>query len=527
MGAVCSSSGNAAKKKAAVEHVEAAIKDKYTFSKTLGKGGSCSVVMGKLKSNPDSPAVAIKIMSKKDSHSQELYDHEVNLLSKLDNPNILKMVEHGTDAKNFYIVSNCCTGGELFDRIVDKKTQITEKNAAQLVRTMLSAVHYCHERQIVHRDLKPENFVFMNKTPDSEMVLIDFGCAKEVVDGQEYKDLVGTPYYLAPESAAGHKYTRTGRVLKASDVWSIGVIAYVLMTGRPPFNGRSNNEIFSAIIKKKIKFPTGVKLSKPFIEFVKKMLKKSPKQRISLDDALAHPWVTGQEASNEEISGDVIKVLRQFAQQTKLKKAITKTLAQHMGEEPEKKIAAHFNRLDKDGSGGLDKHELAYLLQDMGITKAKAIEEAELIIANTDNDGDGQIQFKEFAEVWQRKLLSVNESYIHAVFTVLDEDGNGFISASELAKVLGMEADTEEDKERVDNELMELIREVDSNKDGKISFDEFRDAMLETDSGKNAMDSNNIGHELNVDELNKHAKDLDHHIDYDAEEDDDDEKGGV
>merc|ERR1719189_1154341 len=160
---------------------------------------------------------------------------------------------------------------------------------------MLLAIQHCHAKQIVHRDLKPENFVFKTKAADSDMVLIDFGCAKEVKDSTEYKDLVGTPYYLAPESAAGHKYIRTGTVLKCSDVWSIGVIAYVLMTGRPPFNGHSNTEIFSSIIKKPLKFPASVKLSKPFIEFCQHMLKKSPKRRMKLEDALKHKWVTGSD----------------------------------------------------------------------------------------------------------------------------------------------------------------------------------------------------------------------------------------
>merc|ERR1719495_3138565 len=241
---------------------------------------------------------------------------------------------------------------------------------------MLKAIECCHDQNIVHRDLKPENFVFKSKSADSEMVLIDFGCAKVVEDSKEYRDLVGTPYYLAPESAAGHKFKRTGKVLKASDVWSIGVIAYVLMTGRPPFNGHSNTDIFSSIIKKPLKFPNGVKLSKPFIDFVKKMLKKSPKQRMKLSDALAHPWVIGTEASDKELSSDVIKVLRQFNQQSKLKKAITKTLAQHMGKEPEEKIRDHFNRLDTDNSGALDQNELALLLEDMGYSKEEAKVEA-------------------------------------------------------------------------------------------------------------------------------------------------------
>merc|ERR1719334_438909 len=203
--------------------------------------------------------------------NQDLWQKEKTILKALgEHKNIIKFVEAHQDSTGYYILSELCEGGELFDRIVDKNNPITERRASELVNTMLSAIDYCHKKNIVHRDLKPENFVFKDKTQESEMVLIDFGCAKIVDDIQVYKDLVGTPYYLAPESAAGHKYTRTGAVLKSSDIWCIGVIAFVLMTGRPPFNGRSNNEIFSAIIKKKVKFPPNIKLSKGFTAFVKK-----------------------------------------------------------------------------------------------------------------------------------------------------------------------------------------------------------------------------------------------------------------
>jgi len=310
---------------------------------------------------------------------------------------------------------------------------------------------------------------------------------------------------LAPESAAGHKYQRTGKVLKASDVWSIGVIAYVLMTGRPPFNGRSNNEIFSAIIKKKIKFPTGVKLSKNFINLIKFILRKSPKQRMSLEEALKEPWVNGI-AEDEPISKDVLRVLRQFAQQSKLKKAITKTLASHMGKEPSYKIKAHFSRLDKNGSGGLDASELSLLLQDMGITKVRAEEEAKAIISASDSDNSGEIEFSEFAQVWQRKLLSVNESYIHAVFTVLDENGDGTISQDELLKVLELNKSNPAHLQQV----TDMIKQVDKDADGLLNFEEFKAAMLEVnDEGGVNLTSNNLGHKLEVDELNKHADGID------------------
>merc|ERR1711879_858364 len=151
------------------------------------------------------------------------------------------------------------------------------------------------------------------------------------------------------------------------------------------------------------------------------------------------------------------------------------TLAQHMGKEPQQKIREHFERLDKDGNGGLDCQELSLLLRDMGMAKSEAVAEATRIINETDDDGSGFIEFEEFARIWQRKLLSVNESYIHAVFTVLDENGDGSIDADELAKVLDMQKDSDA------KELAELIKEVDADGDGVISFKEFRDAMIEND----------------------------------------------
>merc|ERR1711920_508309 len=184
------------------------------------------------------------------------------------------------------------------------------------------------------------------------------------------------------------------------------------------------------------------------------MLKKSPKRRMTLEEALAHKWVEGKTTSNEKVSDDVIRVLRQFNQQSKLKKAITKTLAANMGAEPEKKIKEHFDRLDKNGDNALDAGELSLLLMDMGFSKNQAQVEAKKIIKTTDADGSGEIEFNEFAQIWQRKLLSVNDSYIHAVFTVLDEDGNGTIEAHELAKVLNMTGEGDDEK------IQELIKEV-------------------------------------------------------------------
>ena len=224
------------------------IQERYQFLKTLGKGASCRVVEAMDKK--DDTRVAIKIMSKDKPICKQLFEHEIKILSQIKQKNIVEYIGNSQDNDNYYVLTGLLSGGELFDRIVDPEINITEKMAAKLVSDMLTAIDYLHKNNIVHRDLKPENFVYKSKSINSDIVLIDFGCAKIVEDTTKYNDLVGTVYYLAPELAArSERVPRTGKVLKSSDVWSMGVIAYVMMTGRPPFKGRNNKEIFTRIIR--------------------------------------------------------------------------------------------------------------------------------------------------------------------------------------------------------------------------------------------------------------------------------------
>ena len=354
---------------------------------------------------------------------------------------------------------------------------------------MLLSIKYLHSKNIVHRDLKPENFVFESNEQSANIVLIDFGCAKVVNDDKEYKDLVGTVYYLAPELAAqSSRVHKTGKVLKMADIWSIGVIAYVMLTGRPPFKGRTNKDIFTHIIKDQLKFPSDVELSDGFKDFVKKALIKNPYKRISIDEALRHPWVQGKAAAEIQLNKDVIRYLRQFNYQSKLKKAITRCLAKNMSSEPEKEVKRHFTRLDKDGDGLLDASELKYLLLDMGFAHHQAEKEAQEMLKAADQNQDGVIDFHEFKQVWHRKLLSQHNQYIHRVFAVLDENGDGYIDAKELQGVLGDDFD----------DILKMIEEVDEDKDGKLSFEEFQKAMQEDSNGQRLEAYAGLGGEGNI-----------------------------
>jgi len=518
----------------------------YKFGRTLGSGASCRVVQATDKNNAEIQ-VAIKIMDKERAITKKLYHREVNILERLT-PNISKphkgilpFMGHGEDNDSYYIVTRLLYGGELFDRIVSKDDEykITEKIAVKLVCDMLQAVKYCHDNNVVHRDLKPENFVFANKRVDSDIVLIDYGCARIVKDDEVIEDVVGTAYYLAPELAAaalenyqkkgvkvsgkvGPPSDRTGSILKAADVWSMGVIAYVMMTGRAPFRGRNNIAIFESSCCKPLVFPekdaryhNKLVLSEHFKDFIRKTLVKDPAKRISIEDAIRHPWVQGVDASDYRLNKDVIHYLRQFSYQSKLKKEITRVLAANMTEEPSKQVLKHFNRLDADGDGFLDEEELTFLLLDMGYVGCKANEEAKKMVKAADENGDGVVDFDEFKRVWYRKVLTTNDQYIHRVFDVFDDNGDGHIDANELGQILfpakydgdgdnnqqqqneDEPINNEDDDDYDDGEdgflqtIKKMIEEVDENNDGKIDFEEFKKAMKEDlDSGKWGINKN-------------------------------------
>jgi len=468
--------------------------------KVLGEGASCRVILALRRS--DNIKCAVKQIKRRteDGSENEIFEvmwrKEQDILSQLEHPNIIGFMEAGCDDRDFFIVTEFNEGGELFNRIVNEEYEMTEAGVARIVREMLQAVGHMHRMNIVHRDLKPENWLFRTNDSESSIVLIDFGTALEVEDETRYTDLVGTPFYLAPESATNQPY-RTGAMLKSSDIWAIGVIAYICLTGQPPFHGTRNADICRAIVKKKLRFPGDIELSQGFKDFCSKSLKKRWNQRLSMDDALMHPWVIGETATENRINLDTVRSLRQFQHQTKLKKAVSGILAQNMGQGPEQRVREHFNRLDIDGDNALDLDELRQLIKDLGFHEVESDIEAQRILEEADTDNDGSISFEEFATVWQRKLLTVNEQYIHAVFNVLDSNGDGFIDAEELMGVL--EGYSREDVEQ-------MIEEVDGsgNGDGVIDFQEFKKAMKEQiEAGKIDVNETGAGTQVRASDLSQ------------------------
>lgn len=217
---------------------------------------------------------------------------EIAFLKEVNHPNIIKAYGAYEDEHAYHIVTEMCHGSELFDKIVDKASSgkgcFSERDAARILSDLLSAVSYLHRLNIVHRDIKPENILFVEENNDmSPIKLIDFGLSiRHTRDQPWLTNCVGTAYYMAPEILNG-SYDR------ACDLWSVGVIAFVMLSGRPPFNGRNDDKIFSRILTGQYSMDTihwhGI--SDDAKDFVRNLLRMDPKSRLTADQALEHPWL--------------------------------------------------------------------------------------------------------------------------------------------------------------------------------------------------------------------------------------------
>jgi len=435
------------------------VMDLFKKARVLGQGASCEVAHVIRKE--DDEEFAMKIMKRDDKWNPVLFKQEYELLNMLDHPNILKYKDCYMDIKNFYFCTELCKGGELFDKIKEMK-KFCEVEASSFIKTFISAIAHCHSKNIVHRDLKPENIVFRT-TACNVMVIIDFGDAKVVKLDDIYEDFVGTAFYLAPECVRN----RTGEELKKSDMWTIGVITYVLVTGRPPFYGRDNKEILKKILRKQLDFPKGSHLSKPAKDFIRRLCAKKPNLRLSAEKALEHGWLNG-DAGTQDLCKDLMESLSNYSSVSKLKKVLVRMLGTQMTKSDHKALRNQFDKIDTDGDGVINLKELTDYLAKQSGNYEEAKKTATHIIEQLDQDGDGKISR---AEWWDARIATKlqNDSVIRQQFDRIDDNGDGYITNDELTKLFNGQL--------TGDLIKQMIEEVDENNDGKISYDEFVSAM--------------------------------------------------
>jgi len=371
--------------------------------------------------------------------------------------------------KNFYICTTLCKGGELFDKIKTMK-KFREDEAAQIMRSITSAIAHCHERNIVHRDLKPENILYRTKQ-QKELVIIDFGDAKIIDENETYEDFVGTAFYLAPECIR----KRQGWELKKSDMWTLGVITYLLLIGKPPFYGRDNQEILRKILKASISWPKGSKISKNAKAFIAGLIKKDTKKRMSAEDCLKHPWLTGS-AGHDDLGSKLLNDLCNYSQATKLKKVLVRMLSTELTESDHLTLKQQFETLDVDGNGFITQEDLTNFILKQGGSKLEAEEKAAHIISEVDTDGDGRVNPTDWKHAQLGGNIGSDEALLKSHFRRIDEDKDGFITHDELSKLFNW---------TIESDLItQMIQEIDENEDGKISYPEFAKAMRSGSIGK-------------------------------------------
>jgi calcium-dependent protein kinase len=370
-----------------------------------------------------------------------------------------------------------CPGGELFQQIVDKGP-FDEKYSAFIMYQLFSAINYCHKMHIVHRDLKPENILIVNKDQDGYPIIkvCDFGTSKIFEKGKIERKLVGSSYYIAPE-VLKKKYN------EKCDLWSCGVIMYILLSARPPFGGEDDNDIMErvAIGEYDLESPPFDKLSKNALDLIKKLLTMDVNERINAEQALNHPWFKAnksQELYNRINDNGTMKTLIENLKSYKRTSVIQETaLAYLVHHFPRIKDVVNscklFNQMDKSGDGKISKAELLKGLSER--YKSKTLEkDVDEIYKNLDMDNNGYIGYEEFVRAAVSKDYFVRDNVLRFAFRYFDKDDSGEITFDEIEELFTQSIP---DKKQVHETLQGIIKEVDLDNDNRINFEEFSVVM--------------------------------------------------
>ncbi|XP_071716601.1 CDPK-related kinase 3-like [Rutidosis leptorrhynchoides] len=413
---------------------------KYELGKEIGRGhfGHTCHAKGK-KGELKDQALAVKIISKvkmTTAISIEDVRREVKILRALSgHKHLIHFYDACEDANNVYIVMELCEGGELLDRILSRGGRYTEADAKLIIVQILSVVAFCHLQGVVHRDLKPENFLFMSKSEDADMKLIDFGLSDFIRPEERLNDIVGSAYYVAPE-VLHRSYS-----LEA-DIWSIGVISYILLCGSRPFWARSESGIFRAVLRADPNFDDipWPSVSLEAKDFVKRLLNKDYRKRMSAAQALTHPWLSSE---SPPIPLDILifKLVKSYLHASPFKRAALKALSKAVTENELIYLRAQFMLLEpnKDGCVSLDNFRTALLRNATDAMKESRVPDILNAMAPLSYR---KMDFEEFCaaaiSTYQLEALDTWEQIGSTAFEFFEQEGNRTVSVEELARELNV-----------------------------------------------------------------------------------------
>ena len=411
------------------------IRKEFKFLKPLG-GGHFGTVRKAFRRSDKEPyhyfaikSISIKNMTQKD------YDDlvkEVDIISGLDHPNIIKFYETYHDECFFHIVMELCKGKEVFDNICNHG-YLRENKVQNIIFKVLLAIAHCHSRGITHRDLKPENILFESLKADAEIKLIDFGLSRKYSKDEKMHTILGTPYYVAPEVLKGNYDEKC-------DIWSIGAMTYLMLCGDPPFTGDSNNEIFKKIVKGELKFNLykWKNISEDAKDFVKLCLNKNAAQRPSATEAISHRWfkyVTSKIHDLKNIPLKILENIKNFDVDDKFKQMILKYMINNINrEEVMSSYKNAYYAMDINHNGWIEVSEFKKIFK---LSKINISEEKINHIYNIiDQTKKGGIDYTEFLMAGINKNELITKNNLENAFNYFDANKSEFIEVEDLEETL-------------------------------------------------------------------------------------------
>ncbi|KAI3984209.1 hypothetical protein MKX01_011163 [Papaver californicum] len=497
------------------------LSDEYEVADVLGKGGFSVVRRGvrKCPSTGERSHVAIKTLKrfgstppglprnragekglaslgfpmwKQVSISDALLTNEILVMRKIvedvsPHPNVIHLHDVYEDPNGVHLVLELCSGGELFDRIV-AQDKYNEVDAAAVVRQIAEGLAALHKANIVHRDLKPENCLFQSTSEDSPLKIMDFGLSSVEEFTDPIVGLFGSIDYVSPEALS------QGKISAASDMWSLGVILYILLSGYLPFHATLNRQKQQLILAGDFSFDdhSWKTISSSAKHLISSLLTVDPHRRPTAQQILQHPWVTGDSAKQDLMDAEVVSRLHSFNARRKFRAAAiasvvsstfflrTKKLKNLLGShdltpDEVEKLMTHFKKICTKGDNATIS-EFEEVLKAMGMSSLAPL--APRIFDLFDHNRDGTVDMREIICGFQSLRSSQGDEALHLCFQMYDTDKSGCISKEEVASMLRalpedcLPADITEP-----GKLDEIFERMDANSDGKVTFDEFKAAM--------------------------------------------------
>lgn len=437
----------------------ATVYERYTVERgVLGNGlsGAVRTVTNK-QSGKQSAMKSLKMKNMSAKRWEMLYN-EVDIYLKLDHPYICRLQEVYEDQDAVHLIMELCSGRELYERLANKRAY-SEKDAILAVQSMLQAIQYMHKNKYAHRDLKLENWVYQDETEEAQLKLIDFGFSQVWSAATPMTAVHGTVYYVAPEVLAG-SYNHL------CDIWSTGVITYMLLSGAPPFNGPNDPAIVQRIKKMKFDFNSrrfnGVSdEAKSFIEY----MLVPQKDRPDATACLQHRWITSVQKEYPPLEADTLVAITEFNKASNLTKAALSVVACTLNSSGIRNLEEQFQKLDKQGDGFIHIDDLKVVMKkEIGLSNT----EIKKLFANSKNVE--KISYNDFIAAATQSKFAMDDALLKEAFDKFDASHKGYITVENLKDVVGASFNGEK--------VEDIMKRCDKSGKGRIDFSHFKEVIV-------------------------------------------------